>query len=89
MGETVGYADLVADTEVELLHKKLDWLFAQQQRLTEAVNGLGQNIQWVIDNSKGIFEMFQSPQFMAALPSMMNPAAMQAAANTMESGEDG
>lgn len=84
----MGYSDLVADTEIELLHKKFDHVYAQQQRLVEAVNGLGANIQWVIDNSKGIFEMFQSPQFMAALPSMMNPAAMKAAANTMEDNED-
>lgn len=84
----MGYSDLVAETDIELLHKKFDYIYEQQQRLVSAVNGLGQNIQWIIDNAKGIFEMFQSPQFMAALPSMMNPAAMKAAAETMPKESD-
>lgn len=84
----MGYSDLVAETDIELLHKKIDYLYEQQQRLVSAVNGLGQNVQWIIDNAKGIFEMFQSPQFMAALPSMMNPAAMKAAAETMPKESD-
>lgn len=42
--------------------------------LTDAVNGLGANIQWIIDNVQGIFQMFSSPQFMAMLPNMMGGA---------------
>lgn len=49
-------------------------LFAQQaatdQRidvLIDAVNGLGVNLQWLIDNAKGIFQMFSNPQFIAQM----------------------
>lgn len=45
-----------------------------QKRLdiqTQAINGLGQNVQWIIDNVQGIFQMFQNPAFMANIPSMM------------------
>lgn len=87
----MGYADIVADTDIERLEAKLDYLYERQNRLVDAVNGLGKNVQWIIDNVQGIFQMFQSPQFMAALPGMMNPAAMQAAADQVkrENGDTG
>jgi hypothetical protein len=47
---------------------------AQQEKLdqlTAAVNLLGANVQWIIDNVKGIFEMFSSPAFMQMLPGVM------------------
>lgn len=47
---------------------------AQAERMDQliaAINGLGQNVQWIIDNVQGIFQVFQSPQFMAQLPAMM------------------
>jgi hypothetical protein len=39
--------------------------------LTDAVNGLGANVQWIIENVQGIFQMFSNPSFMANLPAMM------------------
>lgn len=80
----MGWPEFPAATEIELVHYKLDHLKDRQDRMVEAINGLGANIQWVIDNAKGIFQMFQSPEFMASLPGMMNPAAMTAAANEMK-----
>lgn len=38
---------------------------------TTAINGLGANVQWIIDNVQGIFQMFQNPAFMSQLPAMM------------------
>jgi len=46
-------------------------LQAQNERLIDAVNGLGANVQWIIDNVQGIFQMFSNPHFMAQLPAMM------------------
>lgn len=80
----MSYAEIVADTDIERLEKKLDYLYERQNKLVEAINGLGTNVQWIIDNVQGIFQMFQSPQFMASLPAMMNPAAMQAAAESIK-----
>lgn len=80
----MSYADIVADTDIERIEKKLDFLHQRQNRLVEEVNKVTQNVQWIIDNVQGIFQMFQSPQFMAALPAMMNPNAMQAAAESVK-----
>lgn len=43
--------------------------------LIQAVNGLGGNVQWIIDNVQGIFQMFANPAFMAQLPGMMGGMA--------------
>lgn len=45
-----------------------------QRRLdvqTEALNNLGANVQWIIDNAKGIFEMFSNPAFMGQMMGQM------------------
>lgn len=52
----------------EATQEKLD-------RQTEAINSLGANVQWIIENVQGIFQMFSNPQFMANLPAMMGGAA--------------
>lgn len=52
----------------EATQEKLD-------KVAEAVNGLGANVQWIIDNVQGVFQMFSNPQFMANLPAMMGGAA--------------
>jgi len=44
---------------------------ARLDALTDALNGLGQNVQWIIDNVQGIFQMFQNPAVMAQIASMM------------------
>lgn len=85
----MGWPDFPPGTEMEQLHYKVDHLKERQDRLVDALNGIGKNVQWIIDNVQGIFQMFQSPQFMQALPSMMNPAAMQAAATEMKKDDDG
>jgi hypothetical protein len=38
---------------------------------TDAINGLGTNVQWIIDNVQGIFQMFQNPAFMSNIPAML------------------
>lgn len=76
----MSYSEFPAETDVERLLASQ----AETQRLitglTEAVNGMGANVQWIIDNVQGIFQMFGSPQMMAMLPAMMN-GAMSAVPN--------
>jgi hypothetical protein len=60
-----------AITDIDRLILAQEQTQAKLEALTEAVNGLGLNVQWVIDNAKGIFQMFSNPQFMAQLPQMM------------------
>lgn len=60
-----------AKTDIQLLNEKVDAQGERQEKLIEAVNGLGTNVQWIIDNVQGIFQMFSNPQFLAQLPNMM------------------
>jgi len=62
--------ETTALTELDEMRQEIE---AQSQRivqLTEAVNGMGENLQWIIENAKGIFEMFHSPAFRSMLPMM-------------------
>lgn len=58
------------ETDIKRLFARQEALEAQIAAQTAALNGLGANVQWVIDHAKGIFEMFGNPQFMAQLPAM-------------------
>lgn len=60
-----------AQTDIERLiavHEETQRVVKAQ---TDAINTLGANVQWIIDNVKGIFEMFSNPAFMSMLPGMM------------------
>lgn len=69
-------AEVPVMTDIERVEAKVDLLLDKHDALIEAVNGLGTNMQWVIDNAKNVFQMFSNPQFMAQLPTMMggNPS---------------
>lgn len=58
-------------TDIDRLILAQEQTQAELREVKEALNGLGANMQWVIDNAKGIFQMFSSPTFMAQLPHMM------------------
>jgi len=81
----MGFADIPADTDLERVLKALDQMSERQDKFAEAINNLGLNVQWIVDNVQGIFQMFGSPQFAAMLPQMMSggipEAAMAAAEN--------
>ena len=63
--------DYPVDTEAQQILAEIRAQRESIEKLTEAINGLGSNVQWAIDNVKGIFEMFSNPQFMNMLPSMV------------------
>ena len=67
----MSFAEPAADTEAQQILAALEEHGKKIEALTDAVNGLGANIQWIIDNVQGIFQMFASPQFMSMLPQMM------------------
>lgn len=85
----MSFAELTAETDIERVIKALDVLSARLDKFAEAINGLGQNQQWLIDQAQGIFQMFGNPSFLSALPGMMNPAGMQAAAEAAAGTENG
>jgi hypothetical protein len=64
---SLSFPDTPAETDIEKIVRLHEENSARLDALTDAVNGLGSNIQWVIDNAKGIFEMFSNPAFMSQM----------------------
>lgn len=85
----MSFADLPEETDAAKILAALDQLSERIDAHAEAINGLGMNVQWIVDNAKGLFQMFGDPKFMQMLPNMMNPAGMMQAAKEMEAGNDG
>lgn len=63
--------EIPSDTEAKQILAALEDQGKKLDELTKALNGVGANVQWVIDNVQGIFEMFSNPAFMAKIPQMM------------------
>lgn len=61
-----------ADTEAQQIIAGLQFVADRLDQLIEAVNGLGANQQWIVDNVKQIFEMFGSPAFMGQVMGALN-----------------
>lgn len=60
-----------AQTESQQILAKQD---ATNQRLdahAAAINSIGENLQWLVDNVKSLFQMFQNPAFLGQLMSAM------------------
>jgi hypothetical protein len=74
----MGVPDLVPDTEARQILAGIERLEERLGKLTEAFNATGANVEWIVQNVQGIFQMFASPQMMSMLPAMMG-GAMQAA----------
>lgn len=60
----MSFAETPALTDTERILQKQDRIIAKQAEQTAAINSLGTNVQWLIDQANGIFQMFSSPAFM-------------------------
>lgn len=56
--------DYPAETEARQILSEIGAQAERLERLIEAVNQLGANTQWLVDNVQGVFQMFHSPMFM-------------------------
>lgn len=63
--------DYPVTTDIERLIQAQEATQAKLDAQTQAINALGANVQWIIDNVQGIFQMFSNPAFMAQIPAMM------------------
>lgn len=63
----MSYTETPVPTDIERLFEAQEQLNQRIDKLVDAVNGLGANQQWLIDQAKGIFQMFSSPQFMSSV----------------------
>lgn len=60
----MSFPETPALTDIDKVNQRLDAIEAAQGQQTQAINSLGANIQWLIDQAQGIFKVFSSPQFM-------------------------
>jgi hypothetical protein len=60
-----------ATTDIEQVLANQALILEKMTAQTAAINSLGANVQWIIENVQGVFQMFSNPQFMAQLPQMM------------------
>lgn len=74
----MSYADVPVLTDTEKILAAEAETQERLQKLTDAVNGMGANLQWIVDNAQNIFQMFSNPAFMSMLPSMMSGGAPDA-----------
>jgi hypothetical protein len=58
-------------TEAQQILEKLDEVLTVLSNHADAINGLGTNMQWIVDNVARIFQMFGSPQFMSQIMGVM------------------
>lgn len=82
----MGLPDYPAETEAKQILAKQELMLEKQQEVIDGLNLVGSNLQWIVDNVQGLFQMFGSPQFMAMLPQVMSGMQMP---GTEESGGDG
>lgn len=63
-----------ADEIKQLLRQVLEAQSAIMMRLDNqaiGINSIGENMQWLVQNVQGIFQMFASPQFMSQMSNML------------------
>lgn len=66
-----------AETEARQILDALEHHGQRIEALTEAINGLGGNVQWIIDMAQNIFPMFMNPAFGSMVQGMVPGMAEQ------------
>lgn len=59
-------------TEAQQILDNLAQVNARLDRQAEGINSIGENLQWLVDNVKHLFQVFSSPGFMGQMMSAMN-----------------
>lgn len=74
----IGIFERPPQTDVEYIKSELNRLNDAFKYLSDrldgqanGINAIGENMQWIVQNVQGIFQMFSSPQFMSQMTSMM------------------
>jgi hypothetical protein len=84
----MSWPEAPAETEAKQILAALEEQEHRLNLLTDAVNGLGANIQWIIDNVQGIFQMLGNPGMISQMMGALN-AGPDAFAATLGGGFPG
>jgi hypothetical protein len=63
--------DFPAETEAKQILQGIEDIKARQDLHSTAINNLGSNLQWMIEQAAPLLEMFNSPMFSQMMPGMM------------------
>lgn len=93
----MSYAETPAMTDAEFLKKEIVRLNDliedrkdREQALVDAVNNMGKNLQWIVENVQGIFQMFSDPGVINnMMTSMMGGNMMMGGITDGGTSEDG
>ena len=55
----------------------------------DALNGVGENIVWLVTNTQGLFQMFASPQFMGQMTNLLTKQGLSNAGPQADGPTDG
>ena len=64
-------AEVPVPSDAEQIKNLLIQQNERMDRLVDAVNSLGANQQWMVENVQGIFQMFSTPAFMGQIQGML------------------
>lgn len=67
----MSYAETPVPSQADQILENQQMILDNQRKIMGALDGLGGNMQWLVDNVKGIFEMFGNPQMMSMMQGMM------------------
>lgn len=55
----------------ELINDRLSTFNDRLSTHATGINSIGQNLDWLVQNTKGLFQLFSSPQFAAQMSEML------------------
>lgn len=74
--------------ELNRLNDNIEGLNDRLDKQATGINDVGKNMQWIVENVQGIFQMFGSPQFMSQMSNMMMGAGVNAGSQSANPGPD-
>lgn len=64
-------AEAPVPSQADRIEQRLEAIEESLAAIKDAFNGVGANVVWLCDNTKGIFEMFNNPQMLGMMQGMM------------------
>jgi hypothetical protein len=69
--DKMSFSEAPVKTEAQQILLGLDELNKRFDRQAEGLNNIGANLTWLVQNTQGLFAMFQSPAFLQQISSLM------------------
>lgn len=67
----MGAPETPVPSQADRIEQRITAIETRLDSLTAAFNDAGSNLQWIVDNVQGIFQMFSNPQMMGMMAGMI------------------